>query len=716
MKKRASQQEQEFELRKRAETRLKSQVQVSEEMSNSDMKKLIHELEVHQVELQMQNDELLKTQMKLEESRERYANLYDFAPVGYLTFDRDGVIREANLTIADLLATKRNLLINSLFHHFVKREDQDIFYLHRKRIFEGKKAETCELKLKGKDDREWYVRLDSVRVQDSRNNSTCRTVITDITGQKKMENLLKESEERHRKLIETAQDAIVCDVNQVITDWNRSAEKIFGYSKREIIGQPISLLIPEKYREDHSEGVRRYLKTGKTKIIGKTVEISGVTKEGVEIPLEISITHQKLRNEKHLFTAIIRDITERKEAIKALEQSEEKYRTLVETIPDIVYKIDENGYFTFVNNSIRNLGYEPEELLGKHFSQILHPDDVNNLSRSVVLEKYSGIKTKEMDTPKLFDERRSKKRMTRNLEVRLVTKNQVRAKGDIGGRRGLLTSFGEIVATGHYYDNGHNHSRRFGGTVGIIIDITEKIKLQAEMIRAGQLALIGELAAGVAHEINNPIYSMINLAQLITDESDKDSRPYTFGKLIMEEGNRIADLTADLVSLSRSTDGPKKPVPIHELISNSFKLIGMQLEKDHITIKVNIPKEIPPLIVNPQEIHQVFLNLIQNARYALNEKYPGRDKDKILEISCNTVFIDDHQYVRIIFFDRGIGIPEEILHRVKSLFFTTKPPNKGTGIGLSVSKTIIHNHGGVITIESIRGKFTKVVIDLPVTE
>lgn len=110
------------------------------------------------------------------------------------------------------------------------------------------------------------------------------------------------------------------------------------------------------------------------------------------------------------------------------------------------------------------------------------------------------------------------------------------------------------------------------------------------------------------------------------------------------------------------------------------------------------------------------MNLIQNARYALNEKYPGKDKDKILEISCNTVFIDDHQYVRIIFYDHGIGIAEEILFKVKSLFFTTKPPNKGTGIGLSVSENIIHNHGGKITIESIWGEFTKVLIDLPVTE
>ena len=142
----------------------------------------------------------------------------------------------------------------------------------------------------------------------------------------------------------------------------------------------------------------------------------------------------------------------------------------------------------------------------------------------------------------------------------------------------------------------------------------------------------------------------------------------------------------------------------------------MQLKKDHITAKHNIPMDIPHLIANPQEIHQVFLNLMQNARYALNEKFPGKDEDKILEISCNRAIIDERQYVRIIFYDRGVGIPEDILPRVKDLFFTTKPSNRGTGIGLSISENIILKHGGKISVESIRGEFTKVLIDLPATE
>jgi signal transduction histidine kinase len=230
------------------------------------------------------------------------------------------------------------------------------------------------------------------------------------------------------------------------------------------------------------------------------------------------------------------------------------------------------------------------------------------------------------------------------------------------------------------------------------------------------LALIGEMAAGLAHEINNPINGIINYAQLIVDESDKDNSAHQFGEYIMEEGNRIADLASKLLFLSRSTTIEKEPVQIYELFSHFLKLTKVQLKKDHIIIKDNISKDIPAIIANPQEIHQVFLNLIQNARYALNEKYPGKDKNKILEISCNKVSTDDYENVRVIFYDRGIGIPENILSKITSPFFTTKPSAKGTGIGLSISQNIINNHNGKMTIESIPGEFTKVVIDLPATE
>lgn len=127
---------------------------------------------------------------------------------------------------------------------------------------------------------------------------------------------------KSRKPVETAEDAIICNINGIITDWNKSAEKIFGYLKNEIIGNSIEILIPERSKKKHKEGLERFLKTGESNIIGKTVEISGITKEGIEIPIEITLTSQKIEKEKYLFAAIIRDLTERKKMDTMLSQTE----------------------------------------------------------------------------------------------------------------------------------------------------------------------------------------------------------------------------------------------------------------------------------------------------------------------------------------------------------------------------------------------------------
>ena len=314
------------------------------------------------------------------------------------------------------------------------------------------------------------------------------------------------------------------------------------------------------------------------------------------------------------------DITERKEATNALQQSEEQYRTLVQTIPDIIYKIDENGFFTFLNNSVRTLGYKPEELIGKHFSNILHPDDINSFSRFMVLKEHSGKESGDKDVPKLFDERRTQERMTRNLRLRLVSKKNELLESDVQKRSGPITSFVEITAAGIYHNKEVEENSGFYGTVGIITDITDKTKMQADMVRADQLALIGEMAAGLSHEINNPINGIINCAQLIMDESKKNTRLCKFSKIIIEESKRIATLTKNLLYLSRRTVGEKSHVQICETLYNSLNLMTVRLKKDNIIIKLNISKDVPAIYGNSQEIQQVFLNLMQNARYALNKK------------------------------------------------------------------------------------------------
>ncbi|MBI4682778.1 MAG: hybrid sensor histidine kinase/response regulator, partial [Nitrospirae bacterium] len=140
-----------------------------------------------------------------------------------------------------------------------------------------------------------------------------------------------------------------------------------------------------------------------------------------------------------------------------------------------------------------------------------------------------------------------------------------------------------------------------------------------------------------------------------------------------------------------------------------------QIRKDGIHLKVDIPSEPIKLPLHPQQIQQVFLNVISNARFALNQKYPGTHENKILEIKFDELTIDDQPYVRIIFLDNGSGISDDIIEKVVNPFFSTKPNRMGTGLGLSISHGIITEHGGKLMINSANGEFTKVTIHLPIT-
>jgi two-component system NtrC family sensor kinase len=252
--------------------------------------------------------------------------------------------------------------------------------------------------------------------------------------------------------------------------------------------------------------------------------------------------------------------------------------------------------------------------------------------------------------------------------------------------------------------------------VTVYSDETEIKALQAESMRAAHLASIGELAAGVAHEVNNPINSVINLAQVLINECATESLESDIAGRIMKEGNRITGIVGSLLTFARARKGLKNPVTISEIMTETLALTEAQLQKDGIDLKLQVPKDLPFLIGHMQQIQQVFLNIINNARYALNRKYPGGHENKILEILAETVNDDDRPCIRVTFRDRGIGISIEIMENILDPFFTTKPAGVGTGLGLSIGHGIISDHGGKLKIESNEGEYTRVIIDLPAGE
>ena len=244
-------------------------------------------------------------------------------------------------------------------------------------------------------------------------------------------------------------------------------------------------------------------------------------------------------------------------------------------------------------------------------------------------------------------------------------------------------------------------------------EIARRRTVEAEAVRAGHLAALGELAAGVAHEINNPINGIINYTQILANRSKKGSEEHDIANRIIKESNRIAGIVSNLLSFARDRKDEKIPTGIQDVLSDSLALIETQIRKEGIRLKVDIPSNLPAVSAQPQQLEQVFLNIISNARYALNQKYPGADDNKTLEILGEKATLNNSRHIRIIFHDRGTGIKNEILDKIINPFFSTKSADKGTGLGLSISHGIISNHGGKLIIESIEGEFTRVIIELP---
>ena len=243
--------------------------------------------------------------------------------------------------------------------------------------------------------------------------------------------------------------------------------------------------------------------------------------------------------------------------------------------------------------------------------------------------------------------------------------------------------------------------------------LTREESLKVESIRTAQLAAIGELAAGVAHEVNNPINGIINFAQLILDDLDKDSLHKELLIRIVNEGERVATIIDSLLSFARENENELSQVDVREVIRECLSLVDHQLKKEGIAVSCDFNAE-PCLVVgNFMQLQQVVFNAINNSRYALNERYQGASLDKKLSFSCQRVEEERSSRVRTVIRDLGTGIPQGILDKLFEPFFTSKPKGQGTGLGMSISFGIVQNHGGSLSVDSVLNKYTDIIIDIP---
>ena len=253
--------------------------------------------------------------------------------------------------------------------------------------------------------------------------------------------------------------------------------------------------------------------------------------------------------------------------------------------------------------------------------------------------------------------------------------------------------------------------------IAMVRDITEEKIRKAEAMQAGKLAAIGELAAGVAHEINNPINGVINYAQILHDQMEEESRPEEQEMLgrVLKEGDRVATIVRNLLSFARQRDEETNDVAMKEIIDDSISLLKHQFNKDGIQLVVEVQSDMPFIKGNPQQLQQVLLNLFSNARYALNERYPTPNPAKRIEIKSSVVHLGK-DYIRTTVTDFGYGIANEVIDKIFDSLFSTKPPGEGTGLGLSISRDLVNAHHGHLHVDTVINDHTTATVDLPVPE
>jgi two-component system, cell cycle sensor histidine kinase and response regulator CckA len=669
------------ELRRRAESILKGGQGRWVEPEEVDPLQLLHELQVHQTELEMQNDELRRAELELEKSRDRYQALYDQAPIGYLTLDPRGTILDANLTATTLLELERPRLLGRTLSSFMATADADQFHLYRQELFASDTKLACELRLESEGGREFCARLESIAVPDAPGEQRrCRTVLLDLSELRAAQQGLRTHESRTRMLLDTASDAIIgIDTAGRIESFNQAAERMFGYRETEVQGRNVDVLMSPSHRDAHQLYIERYLATGEARIVGKGHrELIGLRKDGTTFALEIGVGEWWDGGQRK-FTAVIRDISARKQTERKLNDSEARFRQIAEHIEDVFYVHERDGTISYVSPAYERVwGRTSAELVDSSaWLDAVHPDDREGVAR----DGERVLAGQAVDT-----------------QYRVC-----RPDGSICWVRDRAFPV----------EDEHGNVVR---AIGIVQDVTAARQLEEELLQAQKMEAIGTLASGIAHDFRNLLQVIMGCAYLALEEMTLPAPAGSYVNKVVETAKRGASLINQLMSFSHKRSANPRPLRVDAAINELAALLS-RLVGEHIPLEVDAGAPHSVIMADPVQLEQILMNLAANARDATPE-------GGIITIRTEEVVLDQHEaqrrnltssgrHVRIIVQDTGEGMDESTRRRIFEPFFTTKAVGKGTGLGLSTVFTTVRGLGGHIEAGSERGLGTTFTLHLP---
>lgn len=606
----------------------------------------------------------------------RYKQLFDNTSIGILLINAQNKIVDANRQALKLLSYSYDEITSMTEEDLIHPEDLNAQPMIRPQdITDGDRSITLERHYLCKNRR--YIPVD-VHLRSFHDDMLIIT-FQDISLSKASKKALREANEALEVVYRCANAAIISmDTHGCVTLWNPAAEKMFGWTQHEVVGKPYPA-VPEEMQKDYSDFFTQKLMDG---LSYTDLDVLRQRKDGSRF--YVSVTTGPTCNDNSEVTGLISvmiDITQRKEAELALQQSEERYRSLVENTQDGYFICDvPNGKFHYLNQRMSDLLlYAPEEAMQLTLWDIISSEDHG------AMEKTLGLKQDDSSTDPTV------------RAYHVVNKNGTSFRSEISVS---LVTFEEKPAI-----------------QGLLRDVTEKERLHAKLQQAQRLESVGTLAGGVAHDFNNLLMAIQGNASLALSKIPKDHQIHDRLKHIITYTRDASSLTKQLIGFARGGKYEVQTTDLNKLVEKTALMFGRTNKE--ITIRLKPQLDIWTAAVDRGQIEQVLLNLLVNAGQAMLKG------GYIIIQTVNTVLdaanaaaynIKPGKYVKIAVTDTGIGMDKTTQSKIFEPFFTTKDRTRGTGLGLASAYGIIKNHGGIINVSSRPNIGATFTFHLPVTE
>jgi PAS domain S-box-containing protein len=627
---------------------------------------------------------------------EKYRDLIEHSPEMIYQLDRSGRFVHVNKTGLDKLGYQlTEMLMMKLWDVVPRGQEARVLQYLERLVSQGQS--TMETILLAKDGRPIDVEIHATALFDQERGLVhSRAFVRDVTERHQLEQELQHytsgleqavsertqelvaSQARYKALFDLVADSVfMVNASGTVVAVNKREEQALGYAETKVVGGSMhDIVVPA-----HREALGRWLAeigTGQGQV--PTQEITVYNADGHETPVEMDLIRVAGAGQV-LVMVQMRDITDRKklerqlqtyreelefkvrERTREIEETKQYLENLLENANDVIYTLDTEQRFTYVNSKVNVWGYRKDDLLGRPYLSLL-----SRRHRGRRLKNTLDIGAKQV------------------YEVEVVTR--------MGEPRTVMVSVSPL----------HGVEGEILGVLGIARDMTDTKKLEQQIRNSEKLASVGKLAAGVAHEINNPLAGILNCLYNLRKGTLSPARQEEYW-VSMEDGvRRVQKIVRQLLDFSQQHEPEFSSTDINQIVDRVLVLTNHLFAPNLIRLETLLGPALPSLMVDRHMIEQVLMNLILNAVQAMKGGGVLTIRTTVAEGVC-----------KVDVGDTGSGIPPAVLPRIFDPFFTTKSEGEGTGLGLSVSLGIAERHGGKILVESEVGKGTTFTLCLPLS-